>query len=136
MYGQINSSKHEINTIDFEIKQVFYNSKDGTKIPMYVVHKKGLELNRSNPTFLYGYGGYNVSIMPEFFPRIIVWLNQGWVYAQANLRGGGEYGKEWHEGAILANKQNVFDDFVAAGEWLIRQNYTRSEEHTSELQSH
>lgn len=121
------SSQHEINPSDFEIKQVFYSSNDGTKIPMYVVHKKGIELNGSNPTFLYGYGGYNISIMPEFMPRIIVWLNQGWVYAVANLRGGGEYGKEWHEGALLGNKQNTFDDFNSAGEWLINNKYTSSD---------
>ncbi|MCE7733492.1 MAG: S9 family peptidase [Candidatus Heimdallarchaeota archaeon] len=120
-------SKHEISSSDFEVKQIFYDSKDGAKIPMYVVHKKGIELNGSNPTFLYGYGGYNISIMPEFFPRIIVWLNQGWVYAQANLRGGGEYGKDWHEQAILGNKQNVFDDFISAGEWLIENKYTSTD---------
>ena len=108
----------------FETKQVFYPSKDGTKIPMFIVHKKGLVLNGSNPTYLYGYGGFDVSLEPAFSPSNIVWMEMGGVYAQPNLRGGGEYGKEWHDAGRLKNKQNVFDDFIAAAEWLIANKYT------------
>jgi prolyl oligopeptidase len=108
----------------FETKQVFYPSKDGTKIPMFIVHKKGLALNGSNPTYLYGYGGFDVSLEPAFSPANIVWMEMGGVYAQPNLRGGGEYGKEWHDAGRLKNKQNVFDDFIAAAEWLIANKYT------------
>ena len=108
----------------FETKQVFYPSKDGTKIPMFIVHKKGLLLNGSNPTYLYGYGGFDVSLEPAFSPSNIVWMEMGGVYAQPNLRGGGEYGKEWHDAGRLKNKQNVFDDFIAAAEWLIANKYT------------
>ena len=108
----------------FETKQVFYPSKDGTKIPMFIVHKKGLVRNGSNPTYLYGYGGFDVSLEPAFSPSNVVWMEMGGVYAQPNLRGGGEYGKEWHEAGRLKNKQNVFDDFIAAAEWLISNQYT------------
>jgi prolyl oligopeptidase len=108
----------------FETKQVFYPSKDGTKIPMFIVHTKGLALNGSNPTYLYGYGGFDVSLEPAFSPANIVWMEMGGVYAQPNLRGGGEYGKEWHDAGRLKNKQNVFDDFIAAAEWLIANKYT------------
>ena len=108
----------------FETKQVFYASKDGTKIPMFIVHKKGLVLNGSNPTYLYGYGGFDISLEPAFSPSNIVWMEMGGVYAQPNLRGGGEYGKEWHDAGRLKNKQNVFDDFIAAAEWLIANKYT------------
>ena len=108
----------------FETRQVFYPSKDGTKIPMFIVHKKGLVLNGSNPTYLYGYGGFDVSLEPAFSPANIVWMEMGGVYAQPNLRGGGEYGKEWHDAGRLKNKQNVFDDFIAAAEWLIANKYT------------
>ncbi len=108
----------------FETKQVFYPSKDGTKIPMFIVHRKGLVLNGSNPTYLYGYGGFDVSLEPAFSPSNIVWMEMGGVYAQPNLRGGGEYGKEWHDAGRLKNKQNVFDDFIAAAEWLIANKYT------------
>jgi prolyl oligopeptidase len=108
----------------FETKQVFYASKDGTKIPMFIVHKKGLVLNGSNPTYLYGYGGFDVSLEPAFSPSNVVWMEMGGVFAQPNLRGGGEYGKEWHDAGRLKNKQNVFDDFIAAAEWLIANKYT------------
>jgi prolyl oligopeptidase len=108
----------------FETKQVFYASKDGTKIPMFIVHKKGLVLNGSNPTYLYGYGGFDVSLEPAFSVSNIVWMEMGGVFAQPNLRGGGEYGKEWHDAGRLKNKQNVFDDFIAAAEWLIANKYT------------
>ena len=110
----------------FETKQVFYPSKDGTKIPMFIVHKKGLVQNGSNPTYLYGYGGFDISLEPAFSPANIVWMEMGGVYAQPNLRGGGEYGKEWHDAGRLKNKQNVFDDFIAAAEWLIASKYTSS----------
>ena len=108
----------------FETKQVFYTSKDGTKIPMFIVHKKGLVLNGQNPTYLYGYGGFDISLEPAFSTSNIVWMEMGGVYAQPNLRGGGEYGKEWHDAGRLKNKQNVFDDFIAAAEWLIANKYT------------
>ncbi|MGY3716957.1 prolyl oligopeptidase family serine peptidase [Sutcliffiella cohnii] len=108
----------------YETTQVFYPSKDGTKIPMFLTHKKGLELDGENPVMLYGYGGFNVSITPSFNPAILRWLEKGGVYAVANLRGGNEYGEEWHRAGMLENKQNVFDDFIAAGEWLIANKYT------------
>jgi len=104
--------------------QVFYPSKDGTSVPMFLVHRKDLELDGSNPTILYGYGGFNVSMNPFFSPALLPWLEMGGVYTLANLRGGGEYGEEWHEGGMLKNKQNVFDDFIAAAEYLIREGYT------------
>ncbi len=111
----------------FESKQVFYPSKDGTKVPMIITYKKGLKLNGSNPTILYGYGGFNVSLTPRFSVSTSVWLEQGGIYAVANLRGGGEYGKKWHKAGTQLNKQNVFDDFIAAGEYLIKQDYTSSD---------
>jgi prolyl oligopeptidase len=106
--------------------QVFYRSKDGTRVPMFISHKKGLELNGDNPTYLYGYGGFNHSLTPTFSVSNVVWMDMGGVYAQANLRGGGEYGKTWHEAGIKLDKQNVFDDFIAAAEWLIGNRYTRT----------
>ena len=108
----------------FETKQVFYPSKDGTKIPMYLVYKRGIKMDGSNPTLLYGYGGFGISVVPRFDSTRIAWLERGGIFAVANLRGGGEYGEEWHRQAILGNKQKVFDDFVAAAEWLIAQKYT------------
>jgi len=111
----------------FESKQVFYTSKDGTKVPMIITYKKGLELNGKNPTILYGYGGFNVSLTPRFSVSRAVWLEQGGIYAVANLRGGGEYGKKWHKAGTQLDKQNVFDDFIAAGEYLIEQNFTSSD---------
>lgn len=108
----------------YVVSQVFYPSKDGTKIPMFLVHRKGLALDGTNPTLLYGYGGFDVSLTPSFSAIRVAWLEMGGVYAQPSLRGGGEYGKAWHDAGRLANKQNVFDDFIAAGEWLIKNNYT------------
>ncbi len=116
-------------TIDFdpsgyETQQVFYASKDGTRVPMFITHKKGLRLDGSNPTYLYGYGGFNISLTPSFSVAMLVWLEMGGVYAVPNLRGGGEYGEEWHQGGMHEKKQNVFDDFIAAAEYLIAQGYT------------
>jgi prolyl oligopeptidase len=107
------------NPDDFETTQVFYPSKDGTKIPMFLVHKKGLKWDGSNPTLLYGYGGFNISLNPGFSPLRLSLLENGFVFAQANLRGGGEYGEQWHEAGTKLKKQNVFDDFIAAAEWLV-----------------
>lgn len=115
---------------DFVEKQIFYQSKDGTKIPMFIVHKKGLELNGKNPTYLYAYGGFNVSLTPSFSTSRIILLENGGVFAMPNLRGGGEYGEEWHKAGMLHNKQNVFDDFIAAGEFLISEGYTSKEKLT------
>jgi prolyl oligopeptidase len=109
---------------DFTTEQVFYASKDGTKIPMFLTYRKGLEKDGSNPTMLYGYGGFDVSITPSFSPGVATWLQMGGVYAVAILRGGGEYGQEWHLAGTKLQKQNVFDDFIAAGEWLIANKYT------------
>jgi prolyl oligopeptidase len=109
---------------DFEVDQVWCSSKDGTKVPMFLVHKKGLKPNGKLPTLLYGYGGFNVSLTPRFSPSAAVWVEQGGIYAVANLRGGGEFGEEWHRAGMLDKKQNVFDDFIAAAEWLIKNNYT------------
>ena len=108
----------------YETRQVFYTSKDGTRIPMFITAKKGLVLDGSNPTLLYAYGGFNISMTPTFSSANAAWLDMGGIYALANLRGGGEYGKEWHEGGMLGKKQNVFDDFIAAAQYLISQKYT------------
>jgi prolyl oligopeptidase len=119
--------KVDFNPDDYETKQVFYTSKDGTKVPMFIVHKKGVELNGKNPTMLYAYGGFSISLTPSFNTSRIVWLENGGVYAQPNLRGGGEYGEKWHLAGTKMNKQNVFDDFIAAGEYLISEKYTSSQ---------
>jgi len=119
--------KVNIDPEKFEVKQVFYNSKDGTRVPMFICHKKGAKLDGQNPTLLYGYGGFNASITPNFSVRNLTWMDMGGVYAVANLRGGGEYGKDWHEAGKKLKKQNVFDDFIAAGEWLIKNKYTSPE---------
>ena len=112
---------------DYESRQVFFTSKDGTKVPMIVTHKKGIELNGKNPTILYGYGGFNISLTPSFSITNAVWMEQGGIYAVPNLRGGGEYGKEWHDAGIKTKKQNVFDDFISAAEYLIENKYTSQE---------
>lgn len=113
------------NPAAYETTQVFYESKDGTRVPMFLTHKKDLPRDGDNPTLLYGYGGFNISLPPVFSPTRLAWLEQGGVYAQANLRGGTEYGEAWHQAGMLDRKQNVFDDFIAAAEWLIDQGYTR-----------
>ena len=118
--------KVDFDSSQYETKQVFYNSKDGTRVPMFITAKKGLKLDGQNPVLLYAYGGFNISLTPAFSVGNAVWLEMGGVYAQPNLRGGGEYGEEWHEAGTLLRKQNVFDDFIAAGEWLIANKYTSS----------
>ncbi|MFD2566929.1 prolyl oligopeptidase family serine peptidase [Pseudotenacibaculum haliotis] len=117
----------DFNSADYESKQVFYTSKDGTKVPMIITYKKGIELNGKNPTILYGYGGFNISLNPSFSVTRAVWMEQGGIYAVPNLRGGGEYGKKWHDAGTQMQKQNVFDDFIAAAEYLIENNYTSSD---------
>ena len=119
-------AKVKFNPEDYEVKQVFYNSKDKTKIPMFIVHKKGLKLDGTNPTLLYGYGGFNISQTPGFSVSRLAWLEMGGVFAVANLRGGAEYGESWHEAGTKLKKQNVFDDFIAAAEYLIANKYTQS----------
>lgn len=119
--------KVDFNSQDYESKQVFYNSKDGTKIPLIITYKKGIKLNGKNPTILYGYGGFNISLTPSFSVVNAAWLEMGGVYVVANLRGGGEYGKPWHDAGTQLKKQNVFDDFIAAAEYLITENYTSSD---------
>jgi prolyl oligopeptidase len=117
----------DFNSEEYESKQVFYTSRDGTRVPMIITHKKGLEQNGKNPTILYGYGGFNISLTPSFSITVAAWLEMGGIYAVANLRGGGEYGKTWHDAGTKMNKQNVFDDFIAAAEYLIDQDYTSSD---------
>lgn len=114
----------DYNPNDYESNQVFYNSKDGTQIPMIITHKKGLTLDGKNPTILYGYGGFNISVLPSFSITNAVWMEMGGVYAVPNIRGGGEYGRAWHDAGTKMNKQNVFDDFIAAAEYLIERKYT------------
>ena len=116
--------KVAFNPDDYETNQVFYPSVDGTKIPMFVVHKKGVEKNGANPTYLYGYGGFNISLTPSFSPALIGLLEQGFVFAQPSLRGGGEFGEVWHEAGMLKKKQNVFDDFSSAARYLVSEKYT------------
>ncbi len=119
--------KINFNSDDFESKQVFYTSKDGTKVPMIITYKKGTKLNGKNPTILYGYGGFNISLTPAFSTPNAVWLEMGGIYAVPNLRGGGEYGRKWHDAGIQMKKQNVFDDFIAAAEYLIKNKYTSTD---------
>jgi prolyl oligopeptidase len=110
---------------DYETKQIFYSSKDGTQVPMFITHKKGIQLDGNNPTYLYAYGGFNASMTPGFSVSMLVWMEMGGVYAMPNIRGGGEYGEEWHQAGMKEKKQNVFDDFIAAAEWLITNKYTQ-----------
>ncbi len=119
--------KIDFNPDNYESNQVFYTSKDGTKVPMIITHKKGLKLDGKNPTILYGYGGFNISLTPSFSITNAVWMEQGGIYAVPNLRGGGEYGEEWHKAGTKMDKQNVFDDFIAAAEYLIDNHYTSKE---------
>ncbi len=119
-----NKPNIDFNSENYTSEQVFYDSKDGTKIPMIITYKKGTQLDGKNPTILYGYGGFNISLTPGFSTAMSVWLEQGGIYAVPNLRGGGEYGREWHDAGIKMKKQNVFDDFIAAAEYLIDNNYT------------
>ncbi|MBP6909400.1 MAG: S9 family peptidase [Candidatus Saccharicenans sp.] len=119
-----NQQQVKFNPQDYEVKQVFYTSRDGTKVPMFIVYRKGLVLNGKNPTFLTAYGGFNISLLPAFNPSIVPILENGGVFAQPNIRGGGEYGENWHRAGMLQNKQNVFDDFIAAAEYLIKEKYT------------
>jgi prolyl oligopeptidase len=121
------ASEIDFDINQYETKQIFYASKDGTQIPMFITHKKDLELNGNNPTLLYGYGGFNISLMPSFSVANLVFLENGGVYAMPNLRGGGEYGEDWHQAGTQLKKQNVFDDFIAAAEYLIENKYTTSE---------
>ncbi|MEI6077420.1 MAG: prolyl oligopeptidase family serine peptidase [Verrucomicrobiota bacterium] len=116
--------KVDFQPTDYETRQIFYASKDGTRVPMFITHKKGIRRDGRNPTLLYGYGGFDISITPTFSVANLVWMEMGGVYAVANLRGGGEYGEEWHQAGMKLKKQNVFDDFIAAGEWLAANGYT------------
>ena len=118
-------AKVKFDPDQYEVSQVFYQSKDGTRVPMCIAHKQGIQLDGSNPTLLYGYGGFNISILPQFVPYWLTWMELGGVLAVPNLRGGGEYGEAWHKAGIKLQKQNVFDDFIAAAEWLIDNRYTR-----------
>jgi prolyl oligopeptidase len=114
----------EFHPQDYETKQIFYQSKDGTQVPMFITHKRGLKLDGKNPTLLYGYGGFGISLTPTFNVTDIAWMEKGGVFAMPNLRGGGEYGEDWHQAGVKLKKQNVFDDFIAAAEWLIANHYT------------
>jgi prolyl oligopeptidase len=120
----VRRSKVNFDPSAYETRQIFYTSKDGTRAPMFLVYKKGLKQNGANPTYLYGYGGFNVSLTPAFGVSMLEWMESGGLYAVATLRGGGEYGEAWHEAGTKKNKQNVFDDFIAAAEWLIANHYT------------
>ncbi|MBD2042135.1 prolyl oligopeptidase family serine peptidase [Microcoleus sp. FACHB-672] len=117
----------DFNPDNYETKQVFYTSKDGTQVPMFITYRKGINLDGNNPTYLYGYGGFNISLTPSFSVGQLVWLELGGVLVIPNLRGGGEYGEDWHQAGMKLNKQNVFDDFITAAEWLIDNHYTRPE---------
>jgi prolyl oligopeptidase len=115
----------KFNPDDYETKQIFYTSKDGTRVPMFITARKGVKLDGNNPTLLYGYGGFDISLTPSFSVSNLVWMEMGGIYAQANLRGGGEYGEAWHLAGTKLHKQNVFDDFISGAEWLIANRYTQ-----------
>jgi prolyl oligopeptidase len=115
-----------IDSDKFELKQVWYESKDKTKVPMFLLYAKGIKLDGSNPTLLTGYGGFDISLTPSFSPTAVLWVEEGGVFAMPNLRGGGEFGEEWHKAGMLAEKQHVFDDFIAAAEWSIKNGYTKA----------
>ncbi|MEH1943587.1 MAG: prolyl oligopeptidase family serine peptidase [Nostoc sp.] len=117
----------DFNPNDYETKQIFYHSQDGTRVPMFITHKKGINLDGNNPTYLYAYGGFNASMTPGFSVSLLVWMEMGGVYVMPNIRGGGEYGEEWHQAGMKDKKQNVFDDFIGAAEWLIANKYTKTE---------
>lgn len=123
----IREAKVDFNPDDYVVEQVFYESRDGTKVPMFIAHKKGLTRDGKNPTLLYGYGGFNISLTPSFSIPRLQWMEMGGVFAMPNLRGGGEYGKQWHKAGTKTNKQNVFDDFIAAAEYLVREKYTSAD---------
>ncbi|MCA1803171.1 MAG: prolyl oligopeptidase family serine peptidase [Rhodothermaceae bacterium] len=127
-YEEFRRPDVDFNPEEYVTEQVFYESKDGTMVPMFITYKKGLEKNGNNPTYLYGYGGFNVSMTPGFSVSNLIWMEMGGIYAVANLRGGGEYGREWHQAGTKENKQNVFDDFIAAAEFLLDEGYTSSSE--------
>ena len=119
--------KVAFDTSNYVTRQVFYKSKDGTRVPMFLVHRKGLKMDGNNPVYMHAYGGFNISLTPSFKVRRLAWLEMGGIYAQPNLRGGGEYGEAWHKAGMMGNKQNVFDDFIAAAQWLVKEGYTRAE---------
>jgi prolyl oligopeptidase len=121
----LRQAKVKVDPSAYEVKQVFYTSKDSTRVPMFLCYKKGIELDGTNPTLLYGYGGFNISMTPGFSVTRLAWMEMGGVFALANLRGGGEYGEDWHRAGTKLKKQNVFDDFIAAAQWLIEHKYTR-----------
>jgi len=123
----VRSAKVDFNPDDYEVQQVFFKSKDGTRVPMFISHKKGLKLDGTTPTLLYGYGGFNISLTPSFSISKLQWMEMGGIYAMVNLRGGGEYGKAWHKAGTKTNKQNVFDDFIGAAQYLIDNRYTSSQ---------
>ena len=120
----LNAPELDFDPSAYETRQVFVRSKDGTKVPMYLMHKKGIKRDGQNPTLLYGYGGFNISVMPLFEIGRLIWMELGGVFASANMRGGSEYGEDWHQGGMILNKQNVFDDFIACAEWLIQEKIT------------
>jgi prolyl oligopeptidase len=122
----LHSSLLPFDAAEYETTQVFYTSKDGTQVPMFLTHKKGLQLDGNNPVLIYGYGGFDISLTPSFGITPLVWIEHGGIYAVANLRGGGEYGEEWHQAGTFEKKQNVFDDFIAAAEWLVEHKYTNT----------
>ncbi|MCL4108857.1 UNVERIFIED_CONTAM: hypothetical protein GTU68_050481 [Idotea baltica] len=123
----LRQAKVKFDPNDYDTKQIFYTSKDGTKVPMFICHKKGIELDGNNPTLLYGYGGFNISLTPGFSVSRLAWMEMGGIFAMPNLRGGGEYGEPWHKAGTKLKKQNVFDDFITAAEWLIENKYTSKE---------